>query len=99
MYCLNCCHSFATENKHESHEKVCENKDVCNDVMPSKNTKILEINQYQKSDKSSFIIYADIEYLIENIDGCENNPENSSATNVNEHEQVFQCLQYHHLKA
>ena len=28
FYCLNCLHSFATENKLESHKKVCENKDV-----------------------------------------------------------------------
>ena len=25
-YCLNCLHSFVTENKRESHKKVCENK-------------------------------------------------------------------------
>ena len=28
FYCLNYLHSFATENKCESHKKVCENKDV-----------------------------------------------------------------------
>ena len=50
--------------------------------MPFKNTKILEFNQYQKSDKSPFIIYADLEYIIEKIDGCNNNPENLSTTKV-----------------
>ena len=35
---------------------------------------ILEFNQYQKSDKALFIIYADHECIIENIDGCKNNP-------------------------
>ena len=35
FYCLNCHHSFATENKHKSHKKVCENKDFCNVVMPN----------------------------------------------------------------
>ena len=29
--------------------------------MPAKDIKILEFNQYQKSDKSPFIIYADLE--------------------------------------
>ena len=82
FYCLNCLHSFATENKRESHKKVCENKDLCNVVMLSKDTKILEFNQYQKSDKATFIIYADLEYLIEKSDECENNPENS-------YDQVF----------
>ena len=53
--------------------------------MPSKDTKILEFNQYKKSDKALFIIYADLECLIEKIDGCKNNPENSFRTKVNEH--------------
>ena len=44
--------------------------------MLSKDTKILKINQYQKSDKIPFIIYADLDCLIEKIDGCKNNPEN-----------------------
>ena len=38
--------------------------------MTFKNTKNLELNQYQKSDKSSLITYADIKSLIEKIDGC-----------------------------
>ena len=36
FYCLNYLHSFATENKRESHKNVCENKDFCNAIMPSK---------------------------------------------------------------
>ena len=44
--------------------------------MPSEDTKILEINQYQKSDKAPFIIYADLEWVIEKIDGCKTNTEN-----------------------
>ena len=44
FHCLNCLHSFRTKNKLESHKKVCENKDFCNVIMPSEDTKILEIN-------------------------------------------------------
>ena len=58
--------------------KRCENKDFCNVVIPSENTKILELNQYKKSNKAPFIIYANLECLIENIDGFKKNPENSS---------------------
>ena len=36
---------------------VCENKDFCNLIMSSKNTKILEFKQYQKCDKAQYIIY------------------------------------------
>ena len=65
FYCLNCLHSFRMKNKVESHKKVCENKDFCNIIMPSEETKILEFNQYQKSDKAPFITYADLECIIE----------------------------------
>ena len=50
----------------------CKNKDFCNEIMPSKDNKILEFNQYQKSDKAIFIIYADLECIIEKIDKCKN---------------------------
>ena len=50
------------------HEKVCGNKNFCNAIMHSEETKILEFNQYQKSDKESFIIYTDPEYIIEKIE-------------------------------
>ena len=55
--------------------------------MPPEDTKILEFNQYQKSDKTPFVIYTDLECLIENTDGCKNNPENPSTTKLSEHIQ------------
>ena len=65
FYCLNCLHSFAIENKCESRKNLFENKDFSNVLMPSKDSKIIEFNQYQKYDKVPFVIYADIEYLID----------------------------------
>ena len=53
--------------------------------MPSEDTKILEFNQYQKSDKAPFIIYANLKCIIEKIDGCQNNPEKPSKTKVSKH--------------
>ena len=53
--------------------------------MPTEDTKILEFNQYQKSDKAPFIIYTDLECIIERIHGCKNNSENSSTTKISEH--------------
>ena len=50
--------------------------------MPSEGTKIFEFNQYQKSDKTRFITYADLECIIEKIYGCKNN---SSITIVSKH--------------
>ena len=53
--------------------------------MPSEKDNILEFNQYMKSDKMPYIIYADIESLIKEIDGCANNPESSSTRKIFEH--------------
>ena len=53
--------------------------------MPSEGTNILEFNQHQKSDKAPFIMYVDLKYIIEKIDGCKNNPENSSTAKVSKH--------------
>ena len=53
--------------------------------MSSEDTKVLEPNKYQKSNKAPFVIYVDLECLIEKTNGCKNNPENSSTTKVSEH--------------
>ena len=53
--------------------------------MTSEDTKLIEFNQDQKHDKAPFIICADLKCIIDKIDGCKNNPENSSARKVNKH--------------
>ena len=62
-YFLNCLYSLRTKNKLESHIKAYEKKSFCNAVMPSEDTKILEFNQYHKSDKAQFSIYADLKSI------------------------------------
>ena len=37
-------HSLATDL--ESHKKVCQNKDFCNVIMSSEDTKVLKFKQY-----------------------------------------------------
>ena len=78
---------FHKKTRIESHKKVCQNKDFCNIVKPPEDTKILEFNQYQKSDKARFTIYANHKSLIEKINECRDNPEKSSAIKVGEHLQ------------
>ena len=53
--------------------------------MPGKDNKILEYKQGEKSMKVPFIIYADLESLLEKMNPCHNNPEKSSATKINKH--------------
>ena len=67
-----CLHSFRAEDKLKSHEKVCKNKYFCGIAMPSKKDKMLQFKQYKKSNKMPYIIYTDLESLIEKTDGSEN---------------------------
>ena len=53
--------------------------------MPTKDNNIIKYNQGGKSLKLPFIIYADLECLLEKINTCYNNPEESSTTKINKH--------------
>ena len=77
FYCLNCFHLCSTKNKLKKHERICKNHDFCHVKMPDENNKILRYNSGEKSLKVSFIIYADLECLLEKIDKCQNNPKKS----------------------
>ena len=54
-------------------------------IMSSRYTKIIEFNQYQKSDKAPFTIYEHLQYIKGKIDECKNNRECSSPTKVSKH--------------
>ena len=77
FYCFNCFRAYTTENKLESHKKLCENHDYCCIEMPNEDNKILQYNHGEKSMRAPFIIYVDLESLLEKIDTCHDNPEKS----------------------
>ena len=85
FYCLNCFHSYRTEIKLEAHKKICENHDYCHVEMPTKNNNIIKYNHGEKSMKIPFVIYADLECLLEKMSTCINNPNESSTTKINKH--------------
>ena len=51
--------------------------------MPNEDNKIIKYNQGEKSIKLPFIIYADLECLLEKMSTCYNNPGESSTTEIN----------------
>ena len=63
--CLIYLHLLRTKDKLESHTKADKSKEFYNNAIPSDNIRILEFNQYCKSDKVLFIIYADLESTID----------------------------------
>ena len=85
FYCLNCFCAYSTKNKLEKHKKICENHDYCHVEMPTKDNNIIKYNRGEKSIKMPFIIYPDLECLLEQIDTCENDPNKSYTTKINKH--------------
>ena len=53
--------------------------------MPTKDNNIIKYNQAEKSIKLLFIVYADLECLLEKMSTCQNNPRESSTTEINKH--------------
>ena len=64
--------------------------------MPKKDNKILKYNHGEKSMKVSFIIYADLESLLEKMSTCHNNPKKSSTTKINKQTPSGYLLFTHH---
>ena len=84
-YCLNCFHSYRTENKLNAHKKVCENHKYYNIEMPTDKNNKIKYGQGEKALKLPFIIYADLECLLEKMNTCHNDPNISSTTKINQH--------------
>ena len=85
FYCLSCFRSYRTKNKLEVHTKICGNHDYCNVEMPTKDDNIIKYNLGEKSIKLPFAVYADLECLLEKMSTCQNNPSESSTTEINKH--------------
>ena len=77
FYCLNCSHSYTTEKKLKKHHKICKDHDFCHVKMPNEDNKLLKYNSGEKSLKAPFVIYEDLECLLEKIDTSQNNHEKS----------------------
>ena len=82
FYCLNCFHSYRTKNKLEAHKNICDYYHV---EMPTKDNNTIKYNQGEKSIKLPFVVYADLERLLEKMSTCYNNPEKSSTTEIDKH--------------
>ena len=86
VYCLGCLYSFRTDNRLKNHEKLCNNHDYCYVEMPSEYNKILKYNDGEKSLKSPFTSYLDLECLLKKEQSCRNSPEKSYTEKKAKHE-------------
>ena len=87
FYCLECLHSFRTDNAlKKKHERLCDNNDYCHVGMPTKDNNTLKYNHGEKSLKTPFTIYADLECLLIKEQFCQNNPKESYTERKAKHE-------------
>ena len=70
LYCLNCLHSYTTKNRLKKHQKICENHEYCKVEMPKKGS-VSKCISGEKSVMIRFVIYADLESILEKVSGCE----------------------------
>ena len=84
-YCLNCFHSYCTNNELNRHQRLCDKHDYCHVKMP-KEDKILKYNPGEKSLKAPFIIIAELECILPKISSYQNNPEKSYTERKAKHE-------------
>ena len=85
FYCLDFFAHILQKINLKNIKKICENNKYCHVEMPNEENKIIKYNQGEKSIKSPFIIYADLECLLEKVNTCYNNPEESSTAEINKH--------------
>ena len=78
FYSLNCLHSFCTDNALKRHERLCDNHDNCQLIMPSKDKNILKYNHGENSLKVANLIYFDLESSSIKNHSSQNNPEQST---------------------
>ena len=77
FYSLNYFHSYKTKRKLKKHERACKDHGFCDIIMPDEDNKILKNNLEEQSLKVPFIIYADLECLLQKLNACQNNPDKS----------------------
>ena len=75
-YCLNCSHAYRTKNSLIRNEKLCNDHNYCNPLMPKQGRNILKYIHDKKSLPILHIIYADLECLLRTIESCQPTPKN-----------------------
>ena len=73
-------------------ERLCENKDYFSVEMLTKLNKILKYNHGEKSLKTPFVIFVDLEYLLLKQQSCQNNPNESYTDRKAVHESCGYSL-------
>ena len=85
--CLNCLSGYQTKQALDKHKEYCYNNECVKTIMPVKDT-YLRFKNFLHSEKFPFVVYADMESLIKNMDNCDPNPDKSYTKKYQKHEPI-----------
>ena len=85
--CLNCFNSFKCKKSLDNHKEYCYNNECVKTIMPPKGT-FLKFKNFVHSEKVPFIVYADFESLIKNMDNCDPDPNKSYTKKYQKHDPI-----------
>ena len=89
-YCMRGLNPFHSQESLDKHLEYCSTHEAVKTEMPGEGT-ILSFNNYNRSMRVPFIVYADFESFIKQIDTCEPNPENSYTKQYQKHTPSSFC--------
>ena len=85
--CFRCFNPFWSHKSLKKHWEYCKNHEAAKINMPEKGT-ILKFKHYERSERVPFIIYADTEALIKEMQNCDPNPLDSYTKKYQKHEPI-----------
>ena len=85
--CFRCLNPFWSHKSLEKHWEYCRNHEAVKINMPEKGT-MLMFKHHERSEKLPFIIYADTEALIKEMQNNDPNPQNSYTKKYQKHEPI-----------
>ena len=86
-FCFRCLNPFWSHKSLEKHWEYCKNHEAVKINMPEKGT-IFKFKHHERSERVPFIIYADMEALIKEMQNCDPNPLNSYTKKYQKHEPI-----------
>ena len=85
--CLNCFSGFTTKEALNKHKEYCYNNKCVKTIMPEPYT-YLQFKNFPNSEKVPFVVYADFEALIKEMDNCNPDPNKSYTKKYQKHEPI-----------
>ena len=85
--CDNCLNPFKSKESLDKHREYCDNNECVKINMPEKGS-ILKFKNFCNSERMPFVIYADTECLLKDIQNCDPDPEKSYTKKYQKHEPI-----------